>query len=127
MYERKVFVSDELIQEKARRIQILLNLEISEEHQLHLKFSNGWLQRLKIRNNFKCYKSHGGSGNVDHNQIKSELSVLQEKLKKYPLKDIWNADEFAFFIKCLQEKQLHPDQYLEEKRKNNLLALLQRS
>ena len=29
MYERKVFISDELIQEKARRIQILLNEQIS--------------------------------------------------------------------------------------------------
>ena len=108
MYERKVFVSDELIQEKARRIQILLNLEISEEHQLHLKFSNGWLQRLKIRNNFKCYKSHGESRNVDQNQIKSELPVLQERLKKYPLRDIWNANKFGLFYQMPLRETIAP-------------------
>ncbi len=49
-YERKVFISDELIQEIARRIQILYNQNIPEENQLHLKFSNGWLQKLEARN-----------------------------------------------------------------------------
>ncbi len=32
MYERKVFISDELIQEKARRIQLLLNQQILEQN-----------------------------------------------------------------------------------------------
>ncbi len=41
IYERKVFISDKLIQEKARRIQLLLNQHIPQENQLHLKFSNG--------------------------------------------------------------------------------------
>ncbi len=47
MYERKVFVSDELIQEKARRIQILLNEKLPLDNQIHLKFSNGWIQKRK--------------------------------------------------------------------------------
>ncbi len=79
MYERKVFISDELIQEKARRIQLLLNQHIPQENQLHLKFSNGWLQKMKARNNFKCYRSHGESGNVDQNVICAELPILREK------------------------------------------------
>ncbi len=97
MYKRKVFVSDELVQEKARRIQILLHQQLPEEHQLHLKLSNGWLQKLKTRNNFTCYKSHGESGNVDQNQINSELPALQEELKEYPSKDIWESNDFGLF------------------------------
>ncbi len=108
VYERKVFVSDELIQEKARRIQILLNLEIPEEHRLHLKFNNGWLQRLKIRDNSKYYKSHGESGNVDQNQIKSELPVLQEKHKKYSFRDIWNAEKFGLFYQMPPRETIAP-------------------
>ncbi len=38
MCERKVFFSDELIQEKARRIQILLKQNIPRENQMYLKF-----------------------------------------------------------------------------------------
>ncbi len=117
MYERKVSVSDELIQEKARRIQILLNQEIPEEHQLRLKFSSGWLQRLKIWNNYKCYKSHGKSSNVDQNQIKSELPVLQEKLKKYTLKDIWNADEFGLFYQMPPRETIAPGPISGRKKK----------
>ncbi len=76
MFEREVFVSDELIQEKARRMQILLNQEIQAEKQIHLKFSNVWLQKLKNRNHFKFYRSHGESGNVDQTVINKELPGL---------------------------------------------------
>ena len=58
-YERKVFVSDELLQEKARRIRILLNEKLPLENQINFKFSNGWLQKMKSRNTFKCYRSNG--------------------------------------------------------------------
>ncbi len=81
MFERKVFVSDELIQEKARRIQMLLNQEIPAEKQIHLKFSNGWLEKLKNRNHFKCSRSHGEKGNVDQTVVNKELPALREKLK----------------------------------------------
>ncbi len=51
-YERKVFISDELIQEKARRIQILLNQHIPEENQLHLKFSKGRVLKTESSKQF---------------------------------------------------------------------------
>ncbi len=86
MYERKVFISDELIQEKARRIQLLLNQHILQENQLHLKFSNGGLQKMKARNNFKCYRYHGESGNIDQNVICAELPILRKKNKNYSLR-----------------------------------------
>ena len=81
IYERKVFVSDELIREKAKRIQILYNQQNPEDFRVHLKFTNGWLQKLKARNRIKSYKSHCESGNVDLNVINSELPKLQEKLQ----------------------------------------------
>ncbi len=117
MYERKVFISDELIQDKARRIQTLLNQEIPVENQLHLKFSNSWLQKLKIRNYFKCYRSHGESGNVDLNIINSELPVLQETIKNYSMEDIWNADEFAIFYQMPSRDTIAPARILGRKRR----------
>ena len=81
MYERKVFGSDELIREKAKRIQIIYNQQNSENLRVDLKFSNGWLEKLKARNRFKSYKSDGESGNVDLNVINSELPKLPENSK----------------------------------------------
>ncbi len=69
MFERRVFVSDELIQVNARRIQTLLNQELPAEKQIHLKFSNGWLEKLKVCNHFKCYRYHGESGNADQTVV----------------------------------------------------------
>ncbi len=80
MSQRKVFITDELIKEKAHRIQILLNQQIPEENQLHLKFSNEWLQNLK-RHNFKSPKSHGESKNIDEILISIELPKLQKNSK----------------------------------------------
>ncbi len=52
-------MSDELIQEKTLCIKIFWNQQIPEEDQIHLELSNGWLQRLKRRNNYKCFRPHG--------------------------------------------------------------------
>ena len=60
---------------------MLLNQEILAEKQIHLKLSNGWLEKLKNRNHFKCYRSHGESGNVDQTVVNKELPALREKLK----------------------------------------------
>ena len=108
MYERKVFVSDELIREKAKQIQTLYNEQNPEDLRVDLKFNNGWLEKLKARSRFKNYKSHGESGNVDLKVINSELPKLQEKLRSYSLNDIWNADEFGLFY------QLPPTQTIAQ-------------
>ena len=98
MYERKIFVSDELIRGKAKRVQILYIQQNPEDFRVDLKFNSGWLEKLKARNKLKSYKSHGKSGNVDLNVINSELPKLQGKLQNYAFNDIWNADEFRPFL-----------------------------
>ncbi len=42
--EREVFISDPLIQVKARRIEIQINQHIPDRNKLHLKFRRGWLK-----------------------------------------------------------------------------------
>ena len=56
IFERKVFVSDALMQEKAENIQSMMNYHLSHENQLHLRFSNRWLYKFKKRNKFKMYR-----------------------------------------------------------------------
>ena len=43
MWHRGVFLTDEVIQEKGRRLQSSLNLFNSPEEQTHIRFSNGWI------------------------------------------------------------------------------------
>ncbi len=47
IYERKVFVWEKLIQQKALKIQILFNQQLSEEDQINMQFSR--LEKLKKR------------------------------------------------------------------------------
>ncbi len=79
MFTREVFVSDALIQEKAKNIQSMMNYRLPHENQLHLRFSNGWLYKFKKRNKFKMYRSHGEDGDADEAAIMRELSQLRAK------------------------------------------------
>ena len=105
---KKVFVLDELIREKAKRIQTLYNRQNPEWFRVDLKFSNGWLEKLEARNRSKSYKSHYESRNVDLNVINSELPKLQEKLQNYSLNDMWNADEFGLFYQLAPTQTIAP-------------------
>ena len=77
MSKNEVFIAHEIIIEKARRTQFQINATLLEEEQTQLKFSHGWLSKTKIGNCFKRYRSHGKSGDADHDAILNELPKLQ--------------------------------------------------
>ena len=84
MFDKNTCVTNELIQEKAKRIIESLN-------------TNGWLYKFKKRKSFKCYRLHGESADANIEGIISELPKLREKLSDYSINDIFNTDEFGFF------------------------------
>ena len=65
MWDHGVFLTDDVIKEKAGRTQETLNLFVPPSLRTTITFSNGWLHAFKKRHSFKCYKSHGESGDAD--------------------------------------------------------------
>ena len=88
MYEQGVSVADEMIRSNEL-------VETDDSKVSSLKFSNGWLRSFKKRHNFRCFKSHGESAEIDEEVLEEQLLGIQERLNNYTLNDIWNCDEFG--------------------------------
>jgi len=70
----------------------------------HLRLSEGWLSRYKVRNGLKQMKGHGEAASAVPETVDKEWLCLQELLKKsgYKLHDIFNKDEtFLFYAYIL--------------------------
>lgn len=94
VYQEKVILTDAIIIEKAKLLA--KGFDISEEV---LKFSNGWLQRFKIRNGIFKQKLHGEAASVNKDIITQSLPILQEKCNEYSLNRIYNMDETGLFYR----------------------------
>jgi len=62
------------------------------------KFSYGWIQCFKVRNNIKRYKFHGEASSVDQNILAIQKPKLIEILSSYELKNIYNFDECGLIV-----------------------------
>lgn len=84
-------LSDSLLMEKA--------LAFAKEFEVSDKFlaSTGWVRNFKRRNNLKSYKKRGESGSVDMNEIPEFRQQLQDIIKDYEPKDVFNCDETALY------------------------------
>ncbi len=97
MWEKRVFLSDSMIQEKARQVQCTLNAALSIDKRTSVHFSNGWLYSFQHRHNFCSLKSHGEVGNADHAAAREALPSLRQLTATFALADIFNADECGLF------------------------------
>src|SRR6266540_3584290 len=87
-----MILSDVLLIKKAK---LLANrLEIPEDT---LKFSSGWLQDFKKRNDIHQEKFQGEAASTDQSIIAEALPLLHSKYAEYPLKWIYNMDETGLF------------------------------
>jgi len=86
-----LILSDSLLMEKV--------LEFAKEFEVSNKFlaSTGWTRNFKKRNNLKSYKKRGESGSVDMNRIPEFRQQLQDIIKDYEPKDVFNCDETALY------------------------------
>lgn len=77
MWERGVFLTGAVIQEKGQRLQASLNAFRCQEEHTSCKLSEGWLHVFNKRHQFKCYKSHGEEGTADRPGAKAALQRLR--------------------------------------------------
>ena len=76
----------------------------------NIGFSNGWVQRFKLRNNISLRKYEGEASSANVPAINIELLKIKEEINKYNLDDVLNFDECALFYR------LEPDKTLATKR-----------
>lgn len=91
------------------RIQTEINKNLPFDGQTSLTFlekSKGWFEKFKKRWNPKSCKSHGESSDADNAAISAELPGLQQKLKNYDSRDIWNADEFGLVYRMAPDRTI---------------------
>ncbi|KAG2897641.1 hypothetical protein PC114_g14595 [Phytophthora cactorum] len=74
---RRISLSGDLLKEKARRIEELLDTP----KDLCLRFSNGWLQAFQARHGFKSLKMHGEGGSVDEAALPMQRADLRSHLQ----------------------------------------------
>ena len=109
MWQCGVFLSDVVIQEKARRLQCSLNQSaLRAEYHTSCTFSNGWLYAFKQRHNLKCHKSHGELGDADHEGAAIALPELRLLAQQFHLRDIFNADEFGLYYSASPTQTIGP-------------------
>ena len=124
MSKNEVFVTDIIIMEKARKTQLQINATLPEEEQTQLQFSYRWLSKFKIRNCFKRYRSHGESGDADHDAILNELPILQTLLSAFSPRDTFNADEFGLNYQLAPTSTVGPRRLPGRKKKKERLTFL---
>ena len=98
MHMKNVFVTDYLIQEKARRLNIPTRVG-TEGRYYGTVFSNGWLQMFKKRNSYKCRRTHCELGDADADAAESERPLLQSLIGQNGTEHVFNADEAAVYYR----------------------------
>ena len=65
----------------------------------HLKLSEGWLRKVKIRNGLREFRRHGDAALSDAKTIEDERKHVQELIDKhgYKLRDVFNMNETGLF------------------------------
>lgn len=121
MWRRIIFLSNDVIREKARRSLIDTNSSLlpSRHHQLY--FSKGWLSLLKKRKKFKSHQSHGKDGDADEEAIRTNLPILIRLLSDFSPNDIIYGDEFGLFYGIAPTTTTEPAQLRGIKKKRIVL------
>ena len=107
MHMKNVFVTDYLIQEKARRLY-LSNRVGTECRYYGSVFSNGWLQMFKKRISYKCRRTHGELGDSDADAAESERPLLQCLIRQNGAENVFNADEVAVYYRRIPRLTIGP-------------------
>ena len=99
MFEKKIFINDELIKEKGKRLIHNTNAKLPNCKCVQLSFNNRWLTRFKKRSGLRCYKSHGEKADADLGAARECLTALRSFLQQFNPKNVFNADEFGLYYK----------------------------
>jgi len=89
---QNVVVTDAILREKAKNYGCDLGID-------DFQYSNGWLQRFKMRCGISSQMICGESAGVDVNVINRGRQEAMAWIKEYSLKDVYNLDETGLFYR----------------------------
>lgn len=73
-------ITGPVVRAYAERLQKEANNPLSPDHQLRLKFSQGWLKKFKERFHLRFRKLHGEAGSVETAAINDSLPKILESV-----------------------------------------------
>lgn len=94
-FHRQVAIDGRIIKTKDNCQKQLYNERVSEAKCTTLKFYEGWLYAFKHRWGLGTFRCHGKSGSCENDADETHIPLTREKLRKYALKDTFNANEFG--------------------------------
>jgi hypothetical protein len=105
MRSHKIPVSQEMLQEKARKLSTAMVNTIPSLK--NFKGSRGWVKNFLHRNpTIKQVTLHGEGGSANQKSIEEGRIFLQAQLAKWSMKDVFNMDETALFYRLLPNQTL---------------------
>ncbi|CAG8684268.1 15053_t:CDS:2, partial [Racocetra persica] len=97
----QIFLTEAIIKEKAEFFARALGLPDGV-----LKFSNGWVHKFKKSNNLRNYRLHGEANSTPLELLPGQRAKLHEIIEKYPLNNVFNADETGLFFRMAPHQTL---------------------
>jgi hypothetical protein len=88
------------------------------------KWSCGWLEGFKKRYRIKKYKQSGESASADISGSGEEIARIQEVIKSYASKDVYNTDETGLFWLQLPDTTLATKPQFGGKKMKNRITIL---
>ena len=96
---QNVVITDAILREKAKHFGSDLKID-------DFQYSNGWLQRFKMRCGISSQMICGESAGVDQAIISRGRQEARMWLKEYSLKDVYNLDETGLFYRMMPDRSL---------------------
>lgn len=119
-YQDRVNMTGELILEKAKETMKILYPQQDQEH----TFSQGWLEKFKLRHGIKSFRRFGESGSVDVQDMEKKLESIREKINQFPMKDVFNMDETGLFYRLQADHSLATKQLEGRKQDKERLTVV---
>ena len=92
-------ITDAILREKAKQFGNELGIT-------DFQYSNGWLQRFKLRCGIGCKKICGESAGVDSDILDRGRVNAARVIKDFELRDVYNLDETGLFFRMLPDRSL---------------------
>jgi len=100
MEQKKARLSKAMMKAKAQQFAQFLGCEAE------FKFFNGWYSSFAKRNRFKEITIHGESRDAQIEGIEDRITELKAKIASYPLSNVYNMNEMAYFYNLAPDKTI---------------------
>lgn len=115
-----ICISDQILVEQAHKFanEFYSQFEIED-----FKFSEGWIQKFKKRNNISLHSVQGEAASVDMSNLEIEREKLKQLTGQYDPADIFNLDETALFYRLQPNKTLSNTKAIGTKQEKNRITV----